>query len=951
MPTITPAVEIIAAPRIRETDNLDPEKDEKQDVIWDINFRAKITGSTKNNPAPWKVVWMVRPVGGSAVTFKKEGEAQSIYKDQNAEGKARYFSEGGQMQVKALAIDAEGKQFASGSITVNIDKSNFELPKKPEKPGKPGEPEQPGPPVEPGDEEKKPGEDEEREERCEEAKEKVKGIGSDLNRVRANVEATARKIKEMEQRTKILEGKYHVAEDHEIAAFQAAQKTIEAKQQIEKLARDICEKTKKVMNATSLEEANRLLEQIQTQNNALIKLINDAAESFKKAGKAADKAEQLSERYVLLLKEMESLRGKIDEHKFAVESIGQDIQQTTEAMNHLSAPSPASRSSSGKGFSKCREDVMSATHSLEKDYTPLNSLIQELVTGVSILDSAREWIDKIKKAAGEARASANSAEVFYEADQFAGDAEKCATRAREDVDKQHQGTLEKDAKAALQSCDFKKARNLIAQMPKGPKKTALNQEYQAAVELKNRLKALVNKANGAYKGGNYGDALSTLREALSDAKCDKHRESINKKIAKVNEALLKLYNNAKTALQACGFEKARSLIDQMLAGPKKTALNQEYQAAVKLKNRLKALVKKANGAYKVGKYGDALSTLRKALSEAKCDKHRESINKKIALVNEALLKLYNDAKAALQLCDFKKAGNLIAQMPVSSKKTELEQEYKAGVALKNRLKALVKKANGAYKVGKYGDALSTLRKALSEAECYKHRVSINKKIAQVQGKANSGETEPDEQVACKDCSRYGDAKTVEAYWDADEKRARCKCKSGYKPSGNTCVPTRETLVQNLDCRAYPNTYAAWDRKKNRAACFCINKNYKWRSDGKGCIPKSGRVVQQDPMCPAAVYAIKNKLRSGDNSGLTLLANNAKSMGCTDPVIDQVLSGGGTGDCSHCKVYEDRLKQLGTGYSGTLRSICENNPECVRWVQEWNQVKKQLRECLAQCQNR
>jgi hypothetical protein len=193
-----------------------------------------------------------------------------------------------------------------------------------------------------------------------------------------------------------------------------------------------------------------------------------------------------------------------------------------------------------------------------------------------------------------------------------------------------------DIEATLQSCDFEKARTLIDQMPAGQKKTGLEQKYQAAVDLENRLKALVEKASGEYKSRKYGDALSTLDKALLEAKCERHLESINKKIAIVNAAVLKVYNNAKAALQSCNFEKAKKFIDMMPAGSKKTELDQEYQAAIELENRLKALVNEANGEYTNRRYEDALSTLGVALDDAKCDRHIESINNKIALVKSKM---------------------------------------------------------------------------------------------------------------------------------------------------------------------------------------------------------------------------------------------------------------------------------------------------------------------------
>ncbi len=189
-----------------------------------------------------------------------------------------------------------------------------------------------------------------------------------------------------------------------------------------------------------------------------------------------------------------------------------------------------------------------------------------------------------------------------------------------------------DAQAALDSCDFEKARSLIDQMPVGSKRTEIDQKHQASISLENRLKALVGKANGEYGSRNYEAALSILDKALLEATCERHLESINKKIAIVNAAVLKVYNNAQAALNSCDFERARKLIDQMPAGPKRAGLDQKYQASISLENRLKTLVGKANGEYGSRNYEAALSILRGALKQAKCDRHRESINNKIAKV-------------------------------------------------------------------------------------------------------------------------------------------------------------------------------------------------------------------------------------------------------------------------------------------------------------------------------
>ena len=495
--------------------------------------------------------------------------------------------------------------------------------------------------------------------------------------------------------------------------------------------------------------------------------------------------------------------------------------------------------------------------------------------------------------------------------------------------------LVSDTIAAINSCDFEKAAELIAQIPEGPRKTAVQKAYDKARKGDEKARSLFKSAKGQYKACDYDATITTLNRAIDENPCDEYREFLIKKIAKT--------------------EKARDLHD-----------------------KARSLYEEAQGLYRTCMYkedlNNVLSKLNAAQNSTMCSEYRDFLNEKKDKVNQALglqgaaESKFQEAQGLYKSCKFdetiSKLNDTMSTPEPRCREYQVFLEKKKAKAEKarelyNKAKSLFQEAKILYRQDDYENSVANLRQAFRLAVvCERLQDEIGQMIAKVKGKRKPS---PEEQVAALDCSRYGEA---EAYWNESEKRARCKCKSGYKPSGNTCVPTRETLVQNLDCRAYPNTYAAWDDRNNRPACFCINKNYKWRRDGKGCIPKSGGVIQPNPMCPAAVYAIKNKLRSGDNTGLTLLATNAKSMGCTDPVIDQVLSGGGTGgggqggggtgDCSQCSVYENWLKKnaRACGYHGNrLPSICDLDPECIRWNKECNRVKKQLRECLAQCQNR
>ncbi len=137
-----------------------------------------------------------------------------------------------------------------------------------------------------------------------------------------------------------------------------------------------------------------------------------------------------------------------------------------------------------------------------------------------------------------------------------------------------------------------------------------------------------------------------------------------------------------------------------------------------------------------------------------------------------------------------------------------------------------------------------------------------------------------------------DAYKVKEQWPAVNKTVRTgqkvtiKAYSGY-------VPTRGDLVGGLDCSVYPNTHSEWNYKTGQDECFCDN-GYKWDTSGrsKGCIPISGGTIAKgDLFCREYISAIKKRLRSGNTAGLQSWAKTAKRMGCNDPVIEQVLSGG------------------------------------------------------------
>jgi len=649
-------------------------------------------------------------------------------------------------------------------------------------------------------------------------KEQISEVGSHLAALKRAAEATKIRISQIEDKAKLLKGKYHQVEDYEIAAFQAAQKIIKAKPSAEKLARDICEKADKVINATSAEKAKLLLEQVQTQMGSLMQLRNDSAESFKEVQKAADKAEQIASQYTSLPGGMESVKGELSTHRSALDAVGRDIAKTKAAIQQLEALPAESQSSAPMGPDACWEVVREKLSVLEKEYSVLKDIMQELVDKVVAIDVEKEWIDKIKKSAAGARVSANSADPFFEVDQYATDAEKCAARARDDVAQKSQATLDKDVTAAIQGCQFDMAMGLIAQMSDDPLKKALLKGYDTAKKSDDKARALFKSAQGLYRACKYNDTITTLNKAIDETPCTDYKDFLRKKVAKT-EKVAKLHNEARALYkEAQGLYKKCSLKEAM--GKLQTAIAKtpcekyksfldekitKVQGHLDIENQLKVYVNKANGYYKECEYDMALIQLLGAEGIAECKKHKKSIEKKRKIVDKA------------------KALNLEA---LSLSRAAIQHK----------------------RDGQLGVACERLEKAEGLTRCTETKKDLVRRIINYQCGATLS---PQEQVARMDCSSIGGPRAAKAYWDAGEKRAKCKCRTGYAPVGGQCKPTRDTLVRGLDCSRLPNTRKGWDRANNRAACFCINKNYIPRRGGGGCVKKptrGGRVRGGGPRC-------------------------------------------------------------------------------------------------------
>lgn len=112
MPSIEPSLEIIAAPRIISEKVLGTE-DKEEDLIEQIQLRARVNASRKDHPGPWRIEWELRPNGGDTIQFKgvKREELEATR---------------GSVTVTATAYDAEDKKIVSNTMTFQVEKADLD---------------------------------------------------------------------------------------------------------------------------------------------------------------------------------------------------------------------------------------------------------------------------------------------------------------------------------------------------------------------------------------------------------------------------------------------------------------------------------------------------------------------------------------------------------------------------------------------------------------------------------------------------------------------------------------------------------------------------------------------------------------------------------------------------------------------------------------------------------
>ena len=219
----------------------------------------------------------------------------------------------------------------------------------------------------------------------------------------------------------------------------------------------------------------------------------------------------------------------------------------------------------------------------------LRKLGQTMADTVSSISRAKEIMDKASGAAARAdKAREASVRQRSEANGVLAEADKClAALANPAV---VDGPALAKAGKAIADCDYPLAQSLLDGLAPGPERDRLSRQLADGLALETELRGMVETARAQYKDCRLNPALATLTQALDKAKCPSHRQSLTKKIE---------------------LARKRGQYEQ-------TTLD---------------LFAKANTLYKNGNYKEAKALLVKAKAHTSCQRFRESLGKKIAMVN------------------------------------------------------------------------------------------------------------------------------------------------------------------------------------------------------------------------------------------------------------------------------------------------------------------------------
>ncbi len=465
--------------------------------------------------------------------------------------------------------------------------------------------------------------------------------------------------------------------------------------------------------------------------------------------------------------------------------------------------------------------------------------------------------------------------------------------------------------AALADCRFEKAEELLAGFePKGPKETLSRRVAEAKDREKNTFK-LAKEAADAAHAGEFDKSEGLLRQAESASSCDRLKEQVQEKIAKVREQKT-VYTEGLAAVESCDLSTAENAASRLTFKTPHADLEKKISQARSKLDKLRSKTAMMNSSLN--------NLLQKSGSDQVSDEAlwREA-DKREGELQQALQEASTSAGCAHQANEIvKDTLEMIRRARTGG--SAKEQKESEGPCTKKALKkanVIYSVGNGLYDAGNYAAAAERYQEVLGEipAECADDRATVQKRLADA--KEHTKKT--------VDCSGIPN---TESAWDAASERAYCGCIRGFVPSRlkRGCIKHPESQVRNARCPegripqwdtaseqvlCYEDPYVVEQRRRGQEAAqqaissmIGIMSNARGRQTPSygGGYP-SGPSMNNAQACAGYRQYLQQLCNSGDRSPQALeiarrTHDSAHMAQCSDPAIGEayrcITGGGGSG---------------------------------------------------------
>ena len=260
-------------------------------------------------------------------------------------------------------------------------------------------------------------------------------------------------------------------------------------------------------------------------------------------------------------------------------------------------------------------------------------------------------------------------------------------------------------------------------------------------------KLVSDLTTGADTTKSYVDIAEVMEEAARSAAegaetCRKLAES-----ALTQQSGDDLVAAAEAAIGICEFEKARSAIDALPAGPIRDRIADRYRASVAREQAVRALYEEARALYRGGDTAAALAKLAAARAQTACDKYAVVIDQTTAQIRAGSTDTrVGTVQSAIADCRFEEARTQIDALTADHhpQASTLAAEYASAYQREQRTIALWDEARALFSKGQRAEATARLNQALANTRCSTYRSRIGAAIATLSRDSNRRETDTEQ---------------------------------------------------------------------------------------------------------------------------------------------------------------------------------------------------------------